>query len=254
MRVFTVARLLLPLLLVACAAPEREASVPPAPKAGWATIGTSVEGRPLLAKTRGSGPRRVYLVAGIHGDERPAVENAGRLSVLVDTDLPPGVTVRLVEDVNPDGTLAGTRGNARGVDLNRNWPAANFTPHRTRGRAPLSEPEAAALHADLERFDPTLVVVLHAARRGPFINYDGPARGVATRFVEGAEAVDERWHVVADMGYATPGSLGSWVGDDDEIPILTVELRRDDSADEAWPALRAGLIAVLEDPGVYVVE
>lgn len=260
MPVFVAARLLAPLLLAACAAPERQVSVPPvppvppAPQADWATIGHSVEGRPLRAKTRGSGPRRVYLVTGIHGDERPAIENAERLSVLVDTGLPPGVTVRLVEDVNPDGTLAGTRGNARGIDLNRNWPAQNFTPHSSRGPEPLSEPEAAAMHADLERFDPALVVVLHAARRGPFVNYDGPARGTATRFANAAGTVDERWHVVADMGYATPGSLGSWVGDDVGIPILTIELRRDDLADDAWPSLRAGLLAMLADPVAYVVE
>ena len=30
---------------------------------------------------RGSGPRRVYLVTGIHGDERPAIENAERLGL-----------------------------------------------------------------------------------------------------------------------------------------------------------------------------
>lgn len=241
-------------LLAACAAPERQASVPVAPPAEWTTIGRSVEGRPLRARTCGSGEQRVYLVGSIHGDERPAIENAGRLAALVDSGLPAGVTVRLVEDVNPDGTEAGTRGNARGVDLNRNWPARSFTPHATRGAAPLSEPEAGALHADLQRFDPSLVVVLHAARRGPFVNYDGPAQGVAARFAEAAAAQDDRWHVVPDMGYATPGSLGSWVGDDDGIPILTIELRRDDAADEAWPGLRAGLLAVLADPVSYVVE
>lgn len=252
-----ISRLLLPLALCACAAPGEGESGPVVSEGppGWTVIGTSVGGLPILTKTRGSGGRRVYLIAGIHGDERPAVENAERLSVLVDTNLPPGVTVRLVEDVNPDGTRAGTRGNARGVDINRNWPAQNFTPHSTRGPRPLSEPEAAAIHADLTRFDPSLVIVLHAARRGPFVNYDGPAREAATRFVQAAVRFDPGWRVVADMGYATPGSLGSWVGEDGQVPTLTVELRRGAAADEMWPALRAGLLAVFAagDPR-YVVE
>ena len=48
MPVFVAARLLAPLLLAACAAPERQVSVPPvppvppAPQADWATIGHSV--------------------------------------------------------------------------------------------------------------------------------------------------------------------------------------------------------------------
>lgn len=226
-------------------AEDRPLSLPP-PAPGWTSIGASVEGRPLLAKTRGAGPWRVYLIAGIHGDERPAVENADRLGLLVETDLGPGVTVRLVRDVNPDGTLTGRRRNVNGVDLNRNWPASNFRPHASRGRRPLSEPEAAAVHTDLLRFDPDLVLALHAARNGPFVNFDGPAREPAEHFVAAAGEHDPRWRVVADMGYATPGSLGSWVGVDGGVPILTVELERGMPAEEAWPALRAGVLAALE--------
>lgn len=35
-------------------------------------------------------------------------------------------TLRVFEDMNPDGTHASSRFNARGVDLNRNFPASNF--------------------------------------------------------------------------------------------------------------------------------
>jgi murein peptide amidase A len=248
-------RLLLPLcalslLAPACRAPA-QAPTPEEPVVvtesvdGWQVIGRSRAGLPLRARTHGAGPRRIYLIAGIHGDERPAVENAARLRLLVETSLPRGVTVRLVEDVNPDGTRAGTRGNGRGVDLNRNWPARTFTPDKSRGPAPLSEPEAAAVHGDLLRFDPSLVIVLHSARRGPFVNFDGPARQPSEAFVAAAAKVDPDWRVVSDMGYATPGSLGSWMGEDRQVPILTVELRRETTAEEAWPGLRAGMLAVL---------
>ncbi|MDA1264265.1 MAG: DUF2817 domain-containing protein, partial [Planctomycetota bacterium] len=247
--------LLLP-LAVGCASTTQASRGPrAAPVHGeWTEIGRSVEDRPLLARTLGAGSARVYLVAGIHGDERPAIENADRLEVLVATSLPQGVTVRLVRDVNPDGSAVGSRANARGVDLNRNWPARNFTPHASRGPAPLSEPEAAAMHADFLRFDPTLVIVLHAARSGPFVNYDGPARDLAHTFASAARAHDERWRVVADMGYPTPGSLGSWVGNDLGLPILTVELQRAESAESLWPGLRAGIVAALDSSGAFRVE
>ena len=47
------------------------------------------------------------------------------------------------------------------------------------------------------------------------------------------------------MGYPTPGSLGSLVGGDWGLPILTIELERGRDADSAWPEIRAGLLAVL---------
>ena len=239
---------LAPFLLLACGAPRAvEAIDPPREPAppSWSAVGASARGRPILARTRGHGPRRVYVIAGIHGDERPAVENARRLALLFDSDLPTGVAARLVLDANPDGTAARTRGNARGVDLNRNWPARNFEPARRHGPAPLSEPETAAVHADLVRFDPGLVIVLHAARRGPFVNFDGPAQAHAQAFAAAAAALDPRWRVVADVGYPTPGSLGSWLGIDAGVPILTVELPRSEEAEAVWPALRAGVLAAL---------
>jgi len=246
-------RTLLPLLLclAACSVPRATGTLRPygvveAVRANpWTTIGASVEGRPLHAVTCGEGPRIVYLIAGTHGDERPAVLNAERLLLLATTDLPPEITLRLLADANPDGTVAERRFNARGVDLNRNWPATNFSPSLRRGPASLSEPESRALYWDLVAFDPDLVIVLHAARGGPYVNYDGPAREQAERMARAAERLDARWRVVSEMGYATPGSLGSLIGRESGLPILTVELDRRATAQEAWPALRAGLMAVL---------
>lgn len=212
----------------------------------WVEIGRSVAGRPLRGAEFGSGTKRIYLIAGIHGDERAGGENVDRLYAYLsdEADLK-GVCVRLLRDANPDGTEDRSRRNARGVDLNRNWPSRSFRPGSGRGPAPLSEPEAAAVYADMLAFDPHLVVVLHAARSGPFVNYDGPAEREARHFARGAASIDPKWHVRADMGYPTPGSLGSLIGIDMGVPILTIEFKRGSSPDAAWPTLRAGLRALL---------
>lgn len=198
----------------------------------------------ISARTLGSGPTRIYLIACIHGDEREGLNALADISRALPFT---GTSVRLVENMNPDGAAAGTRGNRRGVDLNRNWPASNFAPSRATGPRPLSEPETAAVHDDILRFDPHLIVVLHSARNGPFINFDGPpaARTLADRFAAAAKAAgDPRWRVVPDMGYPTPGSMGSYFGKDRGLVILTVECRRAEPLPPGAGPLVAALQAV----------
>jgi protein MpaA len=209
-------------------------------------IGRSHEGRALEATTLGRGPRRVYVIAGIHGDEPTGALLVARLlDWLAEPGRLAGASVRVVHDVNPDGNARGTRSNARAVDLNRNWPAANFSAGPERGPRPLSEPETMSVHLDIGRFEPELLLVFHEARAGPFVNFDGPGREQAEAFAEAARAIDPRWCVVADMGYHTPGSLGSLFGVDGALPILTIEFERGGAADAAWPALKAGMEAIL---------
>ncbi len=211
----------------------------------WQTIGTSMRGAPIQAAEFGSGPTRVLIVGGIHGDEDEAIEavEALRRHLVV---FPPPARVLLVRDVNPDGSAAGTRGNSRGVDLNRNWPARSFRADGVHGPAPLSEVESRVLHAQIEQFAPNVMIVLHSARGGPFVNFDGPAGGLAERFAEAARATDARWRVQAEMGYATPGSLGSYIGIDRGLPILTIEFARGHEASLAKLALIDGVTATLE--------
>lgn len=207
--------------------------------AAWTPIGHSLQGRPLLAATSGSGPLRIYLVGGIHGDE---TEGRSALEFFKDTTHA-ATTIRILRDANPDGTAARRRGNADGVDLNRNWPAANFDP-RHGGRGPLSEPETLALARDLREFRPHLVIVLHSMDRGPLVNYDGPGGRLAEAFVDAARHDDPRWRVEPDLGYPTPGSLGSWLGVDRQAPLLTVEFERGHDEAFAIAALRRGMQAV----------
>ena len=121
-------------------------------------FGHSAEGRPLEVVRTGDGPRRVLVVGAIHGDE-PASARVVR-AVRGDS----GVTVYAVPALNPDGLARGTRGNARGVDLNRNFPHRWRAAARGRywpGPRAASEPETRALMRLVRRIDPHVTVHYH---------------------------------------------------------------------------------------------
>lgn len=237
------------------------ASVPRAGDIGtsWEPIDRSSEGRLIEAVTiapsdAGADPPRVLIIGSIHGNEPeglPAIAPLVAALQAAGANAALGASVRVIRDLNPDATVAASRTNSRGVDLNRNFPASNFSPAPDRGPAPLSEPESRALARELETFRPDLVIVFHSIRSGPFVNYDGPAATLAEAFVAATRRSDPRWRVEPSMGYPTPGSLGTFVGIDRRIPILTVEFRR---GHDAEAARRAGVDGVLGAIEALVIE
>ena len=232
------------LYFFACAHPQPATEAPPrTPDSGWQVIGQSLQGRDIRRRTVGSGSRTVLWIGGIHGDETEGMIATARLpeAFLADPARAGRVTLHLIEDLNPDGRAAETRGNAASVDLNRNYPAA-FEPAPAHGGAPLDQPEAALLAAQLEALNPDLVIVAHSWREGHFINYDGPASELAERF-----SAASRYPVIpsADIN-PTPGSLGSWVGIKRGIPILTVEYERGADPTGCWLDTQAAILAVVD--------
>lgn len=225
------------------------ADVPePVVATAWEEIGRSVEGRPIRLRTIGHGARRVLWVGGIHGNEIEGTIATDELpAAFASVDgLADRVTLTIVEDINPDGRAARTRGNAHGIDLNRNYPARNFAASPTNGKEPLCEPESRVLHDLIVRLDPHVVVVAHSWGRRPegppcFINFDGPADHLARRFGElSGYAV-----VPSENIHGTPGSLGSFVGIDRRTPILTLEYERGRSPARCWTETREAILAVI---------
>jgi protein MpaA len=217
-------------------------AVPEPPgEAAWFTLGTSHEGRPIRAVSVGRGPRRVLWVGGIHGDEREGEAATAALATafLLEPAAAERVTLTVIEDLNPDGTAHARRTNARGVDLNRNFPAANFRA-AGRNREPLSEPESRALLELLEAWEPELVLVAHSWRERQFVNWDGPARALAERF---AACSGFELRPSSALG-PTPGSLGSWA-EEKGLALLTLEFRRGSDPDAAWEATRAAILALV---------
>lgn len=122
-------------------------------------IGQSVEGRTLwVLRISGSGPEpkaAVLYHGGQHGNEiiGPAAIAYLIDHLLVNYGVDPNVTAMvdglewfLMPIMNPDGYEYGSRYNANGVDLNRNWGgpgSGNGWPDP--GPFPFSEPETAAI-------------------------------------------------------------------------------------------------------------
>lgn len=107
--------------------------------------------------------------------------------------------------LNPDGLALKTRENANGIDLNRNFSSA------------FPETETKFVIDILEKFSPDVILALHAPYK--VVNYDGPAEEIAEKI---SQIIG--YHTSNDIGYPTPGSLGTYAGVERNIPIITLEL------------------------------
>ena len=201
----------------------------------------SVEGRSIEVVSLGAGPRTILIAATIHGDEHagtPLVRELER-HLREHPELLTGRRVVLVPVVNPDGFERKRRRNANGVDLNRNFPTANFRAGRSGGPEPLSEPESTALFRLIEEVAPVAAVSIHQPLG--CIDYDGPGEELARAMAATCSLPVRR------LG-ANPGSLGSWLGVERGVPIVTLELRSRDhrrDADDLWEEYGEALLAAV---------
>ena len=166
-------------------------------------IGHSVQGRPIVSVRSGSPDPavRMLVVGDIHGNERAGMRIA---RLLIALGAPRGAELLVVPTINPDGVAARTRGNARGVDLNRNFPF-DWRPlggGEYSGPGPLSEPESRAAHRFILRTKPDVTIWFHQ----PFGLIDRPSGNpfVARRFSQliGLPLVD--------LPGRYPGSASRW--------------------------------------------
>ena len=91
----------------------------------------------------------------------------------------------------------------------------------------------------LRKYRPSKVISIHQARRGPMLDYNGPAKDLAT-------AMSRESHYPVGMFFGNlPGSLGSYVGMDMGVPIITLELKKGVAPESAWKQNREALMAAI---------
>ena len=123
--------------------------------------------------------------------------------------------------LNPDGMALNTRQNSNNVDLNRNFPTKNWIINEDKnyfgGNEPASEIETKFVIDVINTYKPKIILTLHA----PYcvVNYDGEAKEISTKI---SEIIN--YPVEEDIGYATPGSFGTYAGKEMGIPTITLEL------------------------------
>lgn len=188
-----------------------------APPPQYQLAGRSLQGRPIMARILGEGEDTTLIMATIHGSEAAGTPLVRKLAdhLRDNPQLLDGRRVVLLPVANPDGMAAGTRENARGIDLNRNFQANNRVNSETNGLRPLSEPESRAIQIMIQEYSPDRIVSIHEPLN--CIDYDGPARALAARMAQYCDLP------IKKLG-AKPGSLGAYTGEKLEIPTITLEL------------------------------
>lgn len=125
-------------------------------------LGRSVDGSAITVLESGDfdSPRKMLIVGCIHGNECAGIAIAARLAAV---PAPPETDLWILADLNPDGAAAHTRGNAHGVDLNRNfpWHWMRLTGMYASGPGPLSEPESRIAVRLMKFVRPTVSIWFH---------------------------------------------------------------------------------------------
>ena len=207
------------------------------------TFGYSVEHRPLTAYIFGTGPNVTMIFGAFHDNEpaSPVVVESLHHYLATHSDEWTGKTIILVPVTNPDGQRLDSRTNARGVDLNRNFPgtwqltatAARYNP----GPAPASEPETRAVMRLVEKYSPDKIVSIHQ----PFhcLNWNGEGGHILAQEM----SLYNGYPITPDIGYPTPGSFGTYI-EKKGISMVTLEMPSTD-AETCWRQNRDALLAAI---------
>lgn len=194
--------------------------------------------------------KRVLLIGGFHGDEPEGVYLLQRfMKIYAGACINAPYQIGVVPCLNPDGYSQNTRENFNKIDLNRNYPTRNFAsysynPHTGQAFSgqPASECETRFMMNVVELFKPDMILSIHSDLK--LVDYDGPAK-------EWAERISDLsgYPLVQNVGYETPGSFGTWIGIERQIPIVTLETESAcdrSSQEKLWHRLEAVFLSFLK--------
>ncbi|MCX5908871.1 MAG: M14 family zinc carboxypeptidase [Deltaproteobacteria bacterium] len=199
-------------------------------KIPWESHRVSHLGKPLFFTTFGEAQKNTTVfLAGVHGNESPSVYMTLRLAqhLTQNPQVYKNSFIVIAPLVNPDGFFAKPqkRTNARGVDINRNFPTQDWRKGKKDQYFPgpwaSSENETKFQIALFQRFKPEKIVSIHA----PFgcYDYDGPSSDLDD-FVQWLKKSSRENNFPLRRYRVFPGSLGNYAGVERKISTLTLEL------------------------------
>jgi murein peptide amidase A len=210
----------------------------------WQSYRTSQLKRPMIFAQFGN-PKSdgTLFLGGVHGDEPPTVYIMLKLANYVQNNPTTfkDQCIVIAPLVNPDGFFSKPpkRVNARGVDINRNFPTKEFSSNALRdweqkhsknkryypGRKGGSERETMFQIALIKRFKPRKILSVHSPLN--VYDFDGPSSDLDS-FSNWLETIShETKHPLKRFGFF-PGSLGNYAGRERDIFTLTLELPTSD--------------------------
>ncbi len=239
-------------------------------------IGRSVEGRAITAYRYGTGTgAELVFVGGMHGgyEWNSVLLSYTFLDYLSANPevIPAGLAITVVPSVNPDGVykvtgkegrfgitdvatdtevLASGRFNANDVDLNRNFdckwkPKATWQQRDvSAGKAPFSEPEAAAIRDFALKHRPAVFVFWHSKANAVYASEC--EKGILPETLDSMNAYAQAsgYPAITSFGaYAVTGDSEGWLASIG-IPAITVELSTHETIE--WEKNLSGIKALFD--------
>jgi murein peptide amidase A len=209
----------------------------------WQTYAHSTLGNNIYLMELGEGESTTLIFGGFHGDEPGGFHLVVELARYLYAN--PGLIksrVVFVPVLNPDGLLENKRLNSNKTDINRNFPTMNWTPVYSDysyypGREAGSEVETQVALRLLAEYKPAKIISIHSSLH--LINFDGHALSLASEM-----ARSNGYEIASHIGYATPGSFGTYAGKELDIPTITLELPLYDP-EQAWKDNKEALIKAI---------
>jgi predicted deacylase len=201
------------------------------------TIGYSSKGRAINAYYFGNGGTSVLYTGAIHGSESNTRDLMRQWIDYLEANarsIPADKTVVVVPEINPDGTAARSRTNARNVDLNRNFATGDWKKDITTvnnepfpgggGESPMSEPETRAIAGLASQLRPRIILSFHSVGGVVAANQAGDSGGKASQYASLSGYGNVTGSTDSTFEYSVTGTADDWYAQQLGVPSILVEL------------------------------
>jgi murein peptide amidase A len=206
-------------------------------------------GNVIRCYKKGDTGKKILLIGSIHGFEKAGILLSVKILNEVFAKEKLANTLLCIPSANPDGNILDTRMNANRIDINRNFPSSNWKYVDSAklknekiyfwgGSEAASEIETKFILKVDSLYNPEIIIVFHQFL--DLVNYDGKGLTLAEYITKSTGMKLE-----SDLGYETPGSMGSYFGIDKGKEIVTIELP-EEPPDSLQKSITKAIVQVVE--------